>query len=143
MARSSDQLRADLPVQAVPGPQRPVELDWRWRWDEIRRDALEQRALPVQQPWRRERSAPGESVRLFGRAKQVGAGTSGDLERRPVVVGVRVGQDQLAERDGVFGDIKPPSQRSDDRLALAGDVRIDQDNPITIADGVTSDNRGA
>jgi hypothetical protein len=57
------------------------------------------------------------------------------------VVGVRVGQEHLADRDGAGGNTKPAGERTDDRLFLAGDIRIDQDNPVAITDRPAGDDR--
>jgi hypothetical protein len=136
----SDHLSSDLPVQGISGPQCSIQLDWRWRWNEFRRDALEERAFTVQQAWPRKLSAPCESVRFLGRAEELRAGKFCNLVRGSVVIGVRVSQEQLAERDGVVGYAETVGERANNRVVLPGDVCVDHDHPIAVADRPAGDN---
>jgi hypothetical protein len=56
---------------------------------------------------------------------------------------VGVSEKQLADRNGTVRCPEPIGKCIEDRAVLAGDVGVDEDDAVAIADGVAPDNWGA
>jgi hypothetical protein len=140
MAGSADQLGPNLPVDGIAGAHGPVELD-RVRRGDTRRDLFVQGTFPLQQLRRGQRMACGEDLRLVSGPEQIAAGPGHDLLSGPIVVGVRVGQQELADRNSVSRDTEAVGDRVKDGVVLPRDVRVDQHNPVAIANGIARDHR--
>jgi hypothetical protein len=128
MSRSADQLGSDLPIQGLPSPHVSVELN-RLRRGNARHGLLEQRPLPGLQLRRRQLHAPSEHVCFLGWAEQVSARSQGQLVRKSVIVGMSVGEPQLADWRGTVRYPKPVGKCIEAGVA----VRRHHDGTITIA----------
>ena len=82
-------------------------------------------------------------MRFLRWPEQFGARTQGELVRRPVMVGVSVGEQQLADWKGLIRYPEPVGKCIKDGVMLTGDAGVDEDDAVTIPDGVARNNWGA